>query len=308
MKILLTGAAGQLGKALTTSLAAVGQIDALSRAQLDLADTNALRRCVRDRRPDLIINTAAYTAVDNAESDMQQAMQINATAPEILAQEAMALDIPLIHFSTDYVFDGSGSVPRDEQAPLAPLNVYGVSKAAGEAAIAAHSDAYWIFRTSWLYDSHGRNFLTTIMRLAQEKPALQVVDDQWGAPTWTGTIAAALWQILQTRKTTDLLAYLRHSSGIYHLSAAGATNWNTFARTIVRILNQSGVKLALDEEAIEPVSSATYAAPARRPANSRLNCQKFEDTFGITLPPWETALAECMAGLSATPREQGEQG
>lgn len=294
MIILLIGGTGQLGSTILRRFPPGTSIMAPSRNELDLGNEKELRRWLRQARPQLIINAAAYTAVDLAESCSEQAFLINARAPGILAQEAQEIEAALIHFSTDYVFDGVGDMPLTEAAPTAPLNVYGHSKLAGEQAIASHCEAYWIFRLSWLYGASGRNFLTTVLRLAHQTNEVRIVDDQWGAPTWTDSVAAALRSILDLYPTDRLVAEVARTHGIYHLTATGATNWNAYARKIVRILSDNGQALALREDNIRPVSSEAYDAPARRPANSRLSCEKIIATFGITLPAWDTALTQCM--------------
>lgn len=297
MKILLLGAAGQLGQSLSRSLSDLGPIDALTRAQLDLTDIVALRKLIRERRPDLIINAAAYTAVDLAESQIAQAFLINATIPEVLAQEAQDLEIPLIHFSTDYVFDGKNLAPYTEHDQTNPLNVYGRSKLAGEQAIARHSSCYWIFRTSWLYSRNGGNFLNTVLKLAQTRPSIDVVDDQWGTPTWTNTISKALSTVLQREPSETLRKTMHTCQGIYHLTSHGETNWNAYARKIVRITKRLGLSNALDENAIRAVSSTDYGVIAPRPQNSTLNNSKFEMQFSICLPTWENALETCLLNM-----------
>jgi len=298
MKLLLTGANGQLGHVLAARLCNMGDIVAPTRSQMDLADADAIRRVVTATQPDLIINAAAYTAVDQAEVQAQQAYAINAIAPAILAQQAQLLGIPLIHFSTDYVFDGSSSTPYREDDLPQPRNVYGTSKLAGEHAIAAYCERYWILRTSWVYGAHGGNFLKTIMRLAQERDSLNVVDDQIGAPTWTHSIADALSHMLNSTDAQTMAHHIGASSGLYHLSANGSTSWHHYARAIVHMLSALKMPLQLQESAIAAVPSTAYPTAAARPLNSRLCVDKLEQTFQLALPHWQSALADCIEELT----------
>ena len=306
MKLLLTGATGQLGHVLKTRLRACGEVIAPERAQLDLADGNAIRTLIDSLQPDLIVNAAAYTAEDLAETDVHAACAINAAAPAVLAQQAQQRKIGLIHFSTDYVFDGSGDQARDEQAAPNPLNVYGLSKLAGEQAIARYCEHHWIFRTSWVYGAHGGNFLKTILRLAQERDSMNVVADQIGAPTSTATIADVLLQLLHRTEPTDseqtstaqVLERMASTRGIYHLSAHGETSWHHYAQTIVNMLTALQQPLKLSAGAINAVPSAAYPTAAKRPLNSRLCVDKLEQGFGLHLPAWDTAVAQCIEQLT----------
>lgn len=300
MKILLTGQSGQLGHVLAQDLLSIGQVICPSRADMDLAQPDQIRKTIRAIQPDLIVNPAAYTAVDKAEQDIEAATRINTDAPMILAQEASLLGVGLVHFSTDYVFDGTKPVPYTELDAPCPGNVYGQTKLAGEQAIAQHIEAYWIFRTSWVYGTHGGNFLKTIMRLAQERESLQVVADQIGAPTWTKTLSQALLACLRQRPADlSMAAYLKQSSGLYHLSAQGETSWHAYARHIVQKLASSGIKTRLTPQAISEVTTANYPTAARRPANSRLDTAKIRQRFHVELPLWNTAVDECLARLLA---------
>ncbi|MEN0106758.1 MAG: dTDP-4-dehydrorhamnose reductase, partial [Pseudomonas sp.] len=240
---------------------------------------------VRNLRPDLIINAAAYTAVDLAESEAEQAFAINATAPGVLAEEANALGIPLIHYSTDYVFDGSKNAPYHEDDPTQPLGVYGQSKLAGEQAIAAVGGQYLILRTSWVYSLYGRNFLLTMQRLLQEREELRVVSDQIGAPTWAGTIAST---------TAALISHWQNGKpgpwGIYHLSGQGETSWFGFASAIGEHLHANGKPCAR----LVPIASSEYPTPAQRPLNSRLDCARLQTAWQVQLPAWHTALSACL--------------
>ena len=285
MTILLTGAQGQLGRELARSLLPLGQVVALDRSALDLSDLDQVRTVVRALQPRLIINAAAYTAVDQAETDRELAWRVNAQAPAVLAQEAGRLKVPLVHFSSDYVFDGCKPTPYLEDDPAHPLNVYGSSKLAGEQAIAAAGIDYLLIRTSWLYARQGKNFLTTIERLARERGALRVVADQVGAPTWTRTVAEATAGVLALAQAAGAPWWADHG-GLYHLSAQGATSWHGFARAIVQA---SGAPCS-----VEAIATSAYPLPARRPMNSVLSSAKWMAHFG-PLPAWDVELARCLA-------------
>ena len=280
--ILLTGAAGQLGVELSRLLPAHGDVTATDRAQLDLANVDALVGAVRGLRPRLIVNAAGYTAVDQAEREPELADAINATAPAILAEEAKRLDALLVHYSTDYVFDGKAASPYLEDAPANPVNAYGRSKLRGEQAIASVGAAGLIFRTSWIYGLHGQNFLLTIRRLASERDELRIVADQYGVPNWGRALAEATSTIVGRG-----LAALAERTGIYHLSARGSTSWFEFARTIVG---------PVDRPRVVPIATSEYPTLARRPAYAVLATRKLEETFGIALPDWRESLAQCLAG------------
>ncbi|WP_433692578.1 dTDP-4-dehydrorhamnose reductase [Herbaspirillum seropedicae] len=292
MRILLTGASGQLGQVLQPMLARHGELLAPSSRELDLADRQALQSFVQQARPGLIVNAAAYTAVDKAESDVARAEAVNALAPMILAQQAQMLGAPLVHFSTDYVFDGKSARPYVETDPTGPLNVYGRTKLAGEQGIAAHCDAYWILRTSWVYGCYGSNFLKTMWRLAGEREYLTVVDDQIGAPTWTHTIADTLARMLA--HGADAQQSVRDTTGLYHLSAGGATSWHGFAQRILQLLRAQGETALLDPALVRPIASDAYPAIAQRPRNSRLDTGLLRRTFSLSLPTWDEALERCL--------------
>ncbi|MBV7568275.1 dTDP-4-dehydrorhamnose reductase [Pseudomonas sp. PDM27] len=286
MKVLINGRNGQVSHELQRRLGAVGELIVLGRDQLDLAQPDQIRRQVQNIRPDLIINAAAHTAVDLAESEPQAAFAINAIAPGILAEEALALDIPLIHYSTDYVFDGLKAGPYNEDDTPNPLGVYGKSKLAGEQAIKDVQGRHLILRTSWVYSTHGRNFLLTMQRLLQEKPELRVVADQIGAPTWAGTIANSTLALIERWRANEVANW-----GTYHLSAQGETSWFGFAQAIGEALRQQGKPCAT----LLPIPSSDYPTPAARPLNSRLDCSRLQRDWGVSQPDWQTALRECLA-------------
>jgi dTDP-4-dehydrorhamnose reductase len=285
VKILINGRHGQVSHELQRRLGAIGELIVLGRDQLDLAQPDQIRRQVQNIRPDLIVNAAAHTAVDLAESEPQPAFAINAVAPGILAEEALALDIPLIHYSTDYVFDGSKAGPYNEDDTPNPLGVYGKSKLAGEQAIRDVQGKHLILRTSWVYSTHGRNFLLTMQRLLQEKPELRVVADQIGAPTWAGTIADSTLALIERWQTSQVANW-----GTYHLTAQGETSWFGFAQAIGEALRQQGKRCA----DLLPIPSSDYPTPAARPLNSRLDCSRLQRDWGVSQPDWQTALRECL--------------
>ncbi|CRM01781.1 dTDP-4-dehydrorhamnose reductase [Pseudomonas sp. 31 R 17] len=286
LKILITGQHGQVSQALQQRLQGLGELVVLGRDQLDLANAALIREKVRAHRPDLIINAAAHTAVDQAESEPDAAFAINAIAPGILAEEAKALGIPLIHYSTDYVFDGSKPAPYTENDTPNPLGVYGQSKLAGEQAIAAVGGKYLILRTSWVYSSHGKNFLLTMQRLLQEKPQMRIVADQIGAPTWAGTIADSTRALIERWQAGDAGEW-----GVYHLTAQGETSWFGFAEAIGEQLRAEGKPCA----ELEAIPSSAYPTPARRPLNSRLDCSRLQQQWHVSQPQWQDALHECLA-------------
>lgn len=278
MKILLTGSNGQLGKELAARLQGLGELTATDRARLDLADPDAIRRLVRELQPGLIVNAAAYTAVDLAESQQELAMRVNGEAPGVLAEEAKLVGARLVHYSTDYVFDGRKATPYLESDAPHPLSVYGRSKLAGELAIAGAGCSHLILRTSWVYAPHGKNFFLTIARKAQAGENLRVVDDQTGVPTSASFLAAATVAILGHRATEQSL---------YHVVPGGHTTWCGFARAIVaRLGAQAEVRAIRTEE---------YPTPARRPAASVLDPSAAVRDFGLMLPSWEALLDECVS-------------
>ncbi|MBK3869947.1 dTDP-4-dehydrorhamnose reductase [Pseudomonas stutzeri] len=286
MKILITGSTGQLARELQLELAGTGKLLALGHNALDLAVPERIREQVGLLRPDLIINAAAYTAVDPAETHREQAFAVNARGPQVLAEEAARLGVPLIHYSTDYVFDGRKAEPYSEDDLPQPLSVYGASKLAGERAIQAVGGEYLILRTSWVYSEYGKNFLLTMQRLLQERDALSVVSDEVGAPTWAATIARTTAELIRKRSAGQ-----GGPSGLYHLTASGETSWYGFACSIAERLQQLG-RLRAE---IKPILSRDYPTAAQRPLSSRLNCSRLQHDWGISLPDWETALHECLA-------------
>ncbi len=301
MKTLLLGCDGQVGWQLQRSLAPHGEVVACSRRDGDLGDPAALRTLVRRERPQVIVNAAAYTAVDRAESEAELAWAINAAAPGVLAEEAAALDALLVHYSTDYVFAGDRAEPYAEDAPVGPQNVYGRSKLAGEEAIRAQACKSLIFRTSWVFGARGNNFVKTILRLAAERQSLNVVGDQIGSPTPAAMIATV---------TGVVLAMLGHGrrlapgeQRLYHLAARHPVSWCEFARTIVADAAQTpGFALALAPDAIVPIGSAEYPVAARRPLNSRLDCRRLERDFGLQMPDWEPYLRRMLQLLALKQR------
>ena len=300
MTILLLGKNGQLGWELQRSLAPLGRVIALDRHGGDglcgdLADLDGLAATVRALRPRVIVNAAAYTAVDRAESEPELAHRINADAPAVLAREAAACGALLLHYGTDYIFDGSGSRPWREMDATGPLSVYGRTKLAGEQAIVAAGGAHLILRTSWVYAARGGNFAKTMLRLGAERERLTVIDDQWGAPTGAELIADvsahAIAQVLcQPAK-----------AGVYHLAAAGETTWFSYAKYVLAQAQQaqSAIKLIVNE--VAPIATADYPTPARRPHNSRLDTRKLQAAFGLTLPPWQDGVQRMLQEILQTP-------
>jgi len=277
--ILLTGARGQLGRELASALRAVGDVVACDRATLDLVDPDRIIEVVRAVAPRIIVNAGAYTAVDRAEREPQAAFAINAHAPGILALEARRANAVLVHYSTDYVFDGEATTPYDEASPPSPINVYGTSKLEGEKAIAASGAAAIVLRTSWVYARHGQNFLVTMQKLAASRSELRVVADQIGVPNWARAIARATARLI--RETGPGLG---ERAGLYHLSAAGSTTWYGFASAL---LQGQPVR-------VTPIATTDYPTPARRPAYGVLDATLFARTFGFGLPDWQTLLHDCM--------------
>ena len=286
MKILLTGVNGQVGWELHRTLATLGEVIAPRRAALDLANAPALREAVRTHRPDLIVNPAAWTAVDRAESEPEAARAINAIAPAILAEESARLGAGMIHFSTDYVFDGSKTGAWREDDATAPLGVYGASKLEGEQAVLAANPASLILRTSWVYSLRGNNFLLTMQRLFRERDHLRIVADQTGAPTWARSIAEATAQIIAQSPFTQ-----GDRNGIYHLTCGGSVSWHGFATAILARTPLADARTVRLEE----ISTPEYPTPARRPPNSVLDNGKLRTAFGIVMPDWLTALELCLA-------------
>lgn len=286
-RILITGKTGQVGYELERSLQGLGEIIAVDRREMDLSDLDQVRDVILRVKPTLIVNAAAYTAVDKAESEPELALRINGDAPGIMAAEAKKLGAALIHYSTDYVFNGSKEGPYTETDPTCPLNMYGSSKLVGEQAIAAAGIPHLILRTSWVYSTHGKNFLLTMRHLAQEREELSIVSDQFGAPTWSRTIADTTAHIVaQSLAAADQAAWWDDRSGLYHLTAQGCTTWFGFAEAIMA--HRSIEKKPI----LKPILSQDYPVPAKRPANSMLSSQRLIDTF-CTLPQWQTALNLC---------------
>ncbi len=285
MKILLLGCQGQVGWELQRSLAVLGQVVALARDSLDLcgdmAQPERIAATVQALRPDVIVNAAAHTAVDRAEGEPDLARLLNATTPGVLAREAQAINALLVHYSTDYVFDGSGTAARDELAPTAPVSVYGQTKLEGEQQIQASGCRHLIFRTSWVYAARGGNFAKTMLRLAQERETLSVVNDQFGAPTGADLLADV------TAHAICHVAQHPQHLGLYHCVAAGETTWHAYAQWVVETARQLQPELALRVRAIEPVASDAFPTAARRPHNSRLDTTKLQTQLGLRLPHWQ---------------------
>ncbi|MBR7963254.1 dTDP-4-dehydrorhamnose reductase [Burkholderia vietnamiensis] len=290
--ILVTGIRGQVGFALLRHMQGLGDVIGLDRAALDLASPDAIRSVVRSIRPTVIVNPAAYTAVDAAETQRDLAMAINTVAPRLLAEEAARIGASLIHYSTDYVFDGAKTEPYVETDAANPLNIYGESKLAGEQGIAAVGGRHMILRTSWVYGARGRNFLTTMLRLASERDELKIVDDQFGAPTWSETIAALTAHVIaQALASDDADAWWHRHGGLYHLTAAGAASWYEFATAIFAQARVQRVPTLV------PIPASAYPTPASRPVNSRLANERFVRAFGLAAPQWRDALRLCLDGM-----------
>lgn len=286
-KILVTGKNGQVGWELQRTLAPLGQLIAIDQEILDLANPDAIIAMVRDLKPDIIVNPAAYTAVDKAESERTLAMKINADAPRIFAEEAKRLGATFVHYSTDYVFDGT-KTPYHEEDKTGPLNVYGESKLAGEKAVQAVGGQFLILRTSWVYGARGKNFLLTMLKLAAERHELKIVNDQIGAPTWSRLLAQA---------TAHLLARCQQGPyGLYHVTNGGATSWQGFAEKIFELASQQP---PFRRPNVIGIPTKEYPTPAKRPAYSILSNAKVADHFGLMMPAWDEALARCMQELFA---------
>lgn len=286
MRVLILGSSGQLGRELQHRFAGVGTVVAADRAACDVANPDSIRVLVRSANPTVILNAAAYTAVDRAETEPELAYAINATAPGVMAEEARRSDALLVHYSTDYVFDGGKPGPWSEDDPTGPLNAYGASKLAGEGAIAAVGGKHLIFRTSWVYGPHGKNFLFTMLRLGAEREKLSIVDDQVGAPTTSLELADATRRIVEGI-VGDRFGEPGEWKGIYHMTCAGQTSWCGFARAI---FERAAARPGTKTPAVIPIRSEDYPTPARRPLNSVLSNARLAQRFGVNLAPWEQAL------------------
>lgn len=282
---LVTGSNGQVGFELRRSLASLGRVVALDRSGCDLARPDEIRRVVREYRPDVIVNPAAYTAVDKAETEPELAYAINGNAPGVLAEEAKALGSLLVHYSTDYVFDGTKDGAYVETDPVNPQSVYGASKLAGEQAITAAGGAALILRTCWVAGVHGGNFAKTMLRLGRERDSLRVIADQYGAPTTASLIADVTAQVIARHWLFGQRQAF--ASGVYHLAAAGETTWHGYATEVLRYAARKGADLKVDPARIEAIPATAYPLPAPRPANSRLDTSKLRQAFGIYLPDWQ---------------------
>lgn len=286
MKILLTGKNGQVGFELQRSLAVLGEVAAVDQAECDLADAAAIRALVAMARPDVIVNPAAYTAVDKAESDAERTRAINAVAPGVFGEEAARLGALVVHYSTDYVFDGKLQRPYVEGDATQPQSVYGLTKRDGEQALIAATPRHLILRTSWVVGSHGGNFAKTILRLATERDGLRVVADQWGVPTSAALLADLTAHLIrQWQAAPGQFPY-----GLYHCAAGGETNWCDYARFVVARAIEAGKPIKASPDMIEAITTPDYPTPAQRPANSRLDCSRFKQTFGLELPHWQAGL------------------
>ena len=288
LKLLLLGKGGQVGWELQRSLAVLGDVVALdfdsTEMHADFTRPAALADTVRAVRPDVIVNAAAHTAVDKAESEPELAHTLNAEAPRVLAAEAAALGALLVHYSTDYVFDGSGHLPRDESAPTGPLSVYGRTKLAGEEATRSSGCAHVILRTSWVYAARGGNFARTMLKLAAERDELKVIDDQFGAPTGADLLADVTAHAIRAVRANPALA------GTYHCVAAGETNWHAYARFVIEWARARGLPITVAADAVRAVPTTEYPTPARRPLNSRLDTRKLRETFQLSLPDWRVGV------------------
>lgn len=286
MNILLIGANGQVGWELNRTLQPLGDVVALDYPVIDLGSPEQIRERIREIRPRIIINAAAYTAVDKAEEERKLATAVNAVAPRVLAEEAKRTGAAIVHYSTDYVFDGARNEPYTEKDTPNPINTYGRSKLEGDRAIQIADIPYLILRTSWVYGARGKNFMLTVLRLAREKEEIRVVDDQSGSPTWCRMIAEATAQIL-FQGMKDPIGFLNEKGGLYNLSAMGNTSWFGFAKAILKHDPNRGDHKV---KHLVPVSTKEYPTAAGRPAYSVLSCQRVKDAFGLHLPEWETAL------------------
>ena len=298
-KILVTGGTGQVGGELAKSLAPLGEIVIPGRVEMDLSHAGSVRAIIRTVQPRWIVNAGAYTAVDKAESEPELAYAINAEAVRAIGEEARLIGAGVIHFSTDYVFEGTGSTPYIETDPTTPVSVYGASKLAGERALAESGAPHMIFRTSWVYGAQGKNFLRTILRLAREREVLRVVVDQYGAPTWSRDLAKMAAHVMAqcevTAKERTLADALAETSGVYHAAGGGETTWHGFAAEAVRLEQERSPEAQLAK--IESITTSEYPTPAKRPANSRLNCDKLARRFGWSMMDWRESLRQVLTEL-----------
>ena len=298
-RILLTGASGQVGGELVKTLRPLGEVVAPARAEMDLANIESVREMIRAVRPRWIVNSAAYTAVDKAESEPDVAFAINAEAVGVMGEEARAIGAGVVHFSTDYVFDGSAAAPYRETDTTGPVSIYGASKLAGERALGESGAGQITFRTSWVYGARGKNFLLTILRLARERETLRVVADQYGAPTWSRDLARMTAEVIGQCEAEaqgyDLAVYLADTGHVYHAAGAGETTWYGFAEEAVRLMRERepGVRFA----EIEAIATAEYPTAAKRPANSRMNCERLNERFGWRMMDWKDSLQQVLAEL-----------
>jgi len=300
-RILVTGGSGQVGEALRRTLAPMGEVFAPGRAELDLADVDSIRKVMREFQPSWVVNAGAHTAVDKAESEPELAFAINSTAPAVIAEEAKSTSAVVIHFSTDYVFDGTKATAYVETDATGPLGVYGKSKLAGDAALGASGIPYFVFRTSWVYGATGKNFLLSILRLAREREHLRIVADQHGAPTWSYDLARMAAHVIgrfeelaaQSNSTVEEVS--RPVSGIYHACGSGETTWYGFAG--VAIAEQQALEPGTKLATVEAITTEEYPTPAKRPLNSRLDCSKLERVLGWKMPEWRDSLRLAMADV-----------
>jgi len=297
MKILLVGCNGQVGWELQRSLAPLGALtacdfDSPEPLRADFAQPESLRALVQRVQPQVIVNAAAHTAVDKAESEPEFARTLNATAPGVLAQEAQRTGALLVHYSTDYVFDGSGSAARTETSPTGPLSVYGRTKLEGEELITRSGCAHVILRTSWVYAARGGNFARTMLRLAAERDALNVIDDQIGAPTGADLLADVTAQVIRAVQAQPAL------QGLYHCVAAGETSWFEYARFVIEWARARGQNIKVAPEAIAPIATSAYPTPAQRPLNSRLDTRKLQAAFGLQMPHWQHGVQRMLTEIS----------
>lgn len=296
MRIVLLGKEGQVGWELQRSLSVLGDLVATEQDEVDFERLDRLREWIRRHRPDVIVNAAAYTAVDQAESEPDKARRVNAEAVGVLADEAARINAWLVHYSTDYVFDGTKATPYEEQDVANPLSVYGRTKWEGEEALRTRHAKHLILRTSWVFAARGKNFAKTMVRLAKEKETLSVIADQWGAPTSAELLAdvtaVALYHTMRSHEP-------ERCAGTYHVVAAGATNWHEYARYVLALAKERGVALKTAPDAVVPIPTEAYPLPAKRPHNSCLSTAKVVKTFGVHLPDWHEPVRRCLDELAA---------